>query len=93
MSEELSDITSESNSSSSDSDNEKGRKDKLRLEKNDSDKKHNQNSKKARIEFMKMLETQFGINEKVLIKFDELEFGNKIGQGSYGEVFKGKWLG
>lgn len=46
-----------------------------------------------RSEFMKMLENQFGINEKVLIKFTELEFGNKIGEGGYGEVYKGKWLG
>lgn len=42
--------------------------------------------------FMNMLE-EFGINEKVLIKFSELALGPKIGEGGYGDVYKGKWLG
>ena len=43
--------------------------------------------------FMSMLE-EFGINEKVLINFNELTFADKkIGEGGYGDVFMGKWLG
>lgn len=42
---------------------------------------------------MSMLE-EFGINEKVLINFNELTFADKkIGEGGYGDVFMGKWLG
>jgi len=42
--------------------------------------------------FMNMLE-EFGINEKVLINYNELETKTKIGEGGYGEVYLGKWLG
>ena len=45
--------------------------------------------------------SEFGINENVLIsviiinnfKFEELTIGAKIGEGGYGNVYKGKWLG
>jgi hypothetical protein len=36
---------------------------------------------------------EFGINEKVLINYKELDLKNKIGEGGYGEVFMGRWLG
>jgi predicted Ser/Thr protein kinase len=36
---------------------------------------------------------EFGINERVLIKYQELTMEAKIGEGAYGEVFLGKWLG
>jgi hypothetical protein len=42
--------------------------------------------------FLNLLE-EFGINEKVLINYKELIFGKKIGEGGYGVVFIGKWLG
>jgi len=32
-----------------------------------------------------------GINKKLIIDYTELEFGKKIGEGSYGQVFKGEW--
>ena len=28
-----------------------------------------------------------------MIKFSEITLDEKIGEGGYGEVFKGKWLG
>ncbi|CAK64142.1 unnamed protein product (macronuclear) [Paramecium tetraurelia] len=36
---------------------------------------------------------EFGINERVLIVFHELIIGQVIGEGGYGVVHKGKWLG
>ncbi|CAK79445.1 unnamed protein product (macronuclear) [Paramecium tetraurelia] len=36
---------------------------------------------------------EFGINERVLIVFHELIIGQIIGEGGYGVVHKGKWLG
>lgn len=42
--------------------------------------------------FMSLLQ-EFGINEKVLIKYQELTFGPVIGEGGYGVVYKGRWLG
>ena len=42
--------------------------------------------------FMNMLE-EFGINEKVLINYKELTLDKKIGEGGYGDVYMGKWLG
>ncbi|EGR32266.1 protein kinase family protein, putative [Ichthyophthirius multifiliis] len=36
---------------------------------------------------------QSGINKNFIISFKELEFGKKIGEGSYGEVYQGNWLG
>ncbi|CAD8066258.1 unnamed protein product [Paramecium sonneborni] len=36
---------------------------------------------------------EFGINERVLIVFNELIIGQIIGEGGYGVVHKGKWLG
>lgn len=41
---------------------------------------------------MSML-NEFGINEKVLINYKELDLLNKIGEGGYGEVYMGRWLG
>ena len=41
---------------------------------------------------MNMLK-EFGINEKVLINYKELDLLNKIGEGGYGEVYMGRWLG
>ncbi|KAL4441650.1 hypothetical protein ABPG74_021582 [Tetrahymena malaccensis] len=32
-----------------------------------------------------------GINKKLIINYQELDFGKKIGEGSYGQVFKGTW--
>ncbi|CAD8147805.1 unnamed protein product [Paramecium octaurelia] len=34
-----------------------------------------------------------GINEKLLINFQEIKQGTQIGEGNYGIVFKGNWLG
>ena len=34
-----------------------------------------------------------GINERVLIDFNELGLENKIGEGGYGKVYKARWLG
>ncbi|CAD8156776.1 unnamed protein product [Paramecium pentaurelia] len=34
-----------------------------------------------------------GINEKLLINYQEIKQGSQIGKGSYGIVFKGIWLG
>jgi hypothetical protein len=42
--------------------------------------------------FINLLQ-EFGINERVLIKYQELTLEAKIGEGGYGEVFLGKWLG
>lgn len=42
--------------------------------------------------FMNLLE-EFGINERVLIKYEELELEDKIGEGGFGEIYLGKWLG
>lgn len=42
--------------------------------------------------FMNMLK-EFGINEKVLINYKELVLLNKIGEGGFGEVYMGRWLG
>ena len=44
------------------------------------------------IKFMNMLK-EFGINEKVLINYKELILSKKIGEGGYGEVYMGSWLG
>ena len=34
-----------------------------------------------------------GIEKNCLIDFNELEILEKIGKGSYGQVYKGRWLG
>lgn len=34
-----------------------------------------------------------GISLNFLINFEEVEKGDKIGEGGYGEVYKGTWIG
>lgn len=40
---------------------------------------------------LEQLLRDMGINKKLIIDYTELEFGKKIGEGSYGQVFKGEW--
>ena len=43
--------------------------------------------------FIIKLLKKHGISTNFIIKFREIYLEEKIGEGGYGEVFKGKWLG
>jgi hypothetical protein len=43
--------------------------------------------------FLLKLLKDVGIGINFLIDYKELEFLQKVGEGGYGEVFLGKWLG
>ncbi|CAD8173903.1 unnamed protein product [Paramecium pentaurelia] len=84
----------DSSSESSDEDKYKNQKKSRRLreinkkEKEKDDRQQHHLPKKLLV----MLK-EFGINERVLIVFHELIIGQIIGEGGYGVVHKGKWLG
>ena len=45
------------------------------------------------VKFILKLLKKHNISTNFMIRFRELVLDEKIGEGGYGEVFKGKWLG
>jgi hypothetical protein len=66
----------------------------MKLKKNRKNKTKNTTSKdlnKSKIDPRTYLQ-RCGIGASYIINFEEIVIQEKIGAGSYGEVFKGKWL-
>ncbi|CAK71557.1 unnamed protein product (macronuclear) [Paramecium tetraurelia] len=88
---------SESSDESSSSSNEKPQELQLESNQSSSPSKHcilsEKNLQQKHQEKLMSLLQDLGINEKLLINYQEIKQGPQIGKGSYGIVFKGNWLG
>ncbi|CAD8153765.1 unnamed protein product [Paramecium octaurelia] len=77
--------------------NEKQKDQQLESSQSNSPSKYNmfkeKNLQEKHQEKLMSLLKNLGINEKLLINYQEIKQGPQIGKGSYGIVFKGNWLG